>query len=341
MAGKAGSILVEAGCILLSLIVPVLVIASMQSHGGSHADSSTPVHVSAAAGPQWPVLICIAGIFAGIFIACFGLLLRLRLVVARGLLGMAWDDIESPEQYPELQRLSARSGRWMRIMKFGIPVIWVSMAVVVAIMVQVQRNAAISPAFAQPASLSAGSSTHGTMVAMDGVISLMMWTNVTGMLIAGTGLVLLVVKRFRERPTGRKKLKAAIIVGLTLFVASIVTTFLLGSVMRKTVRREVVQFLCSSGATWQAKINGQAVPEPRKIVEALSKTVPMAAHHSHSGEELTVVLESGTESLTLKVGKDSSYPDEYWVYFPGYHHTSLNEIGKVQTGVFDAWRKAD
>jgi|GEM_PF-6365065 len=334
--GKAGWMLAEVACTLVSLIVPVLVLASMQSHGGSSADSTAAARISTAAGSQWVGAICTTGLFAGIFIVCFGLLLRLRLAVASRLLGVAKSDTESLSQYPELQRLSARSARWMRIIKFAVPAIWVSMAVVVVIMVQVQRIAATPLVFAQPASLSAGSSTHETMVLMDRVIGLMMWTTMVGMLAAVTGLVLLSIKRFRESPTRRKRLKLVIVGGVLLFVASIAATFLLGSVMRQTVRRHVLSFL-GAGAVWQVTIDGQAVPEPEKFVEVLSKMAPLAAHHSHPEGELAVVLTSGTESLTLKVGRDSSYRDEYWVYFPSYRHTSVNEIGRIRTDTFDQW----
>jgi hypothetical protein len=50
---------------------------------------------------------------------------------------------------------------------------------------------------------------------------------------------------------------------------------------------------------------------------------------------IRVDIESEKGNLTLELGRDSGYAQEYWVFYPKYHVTSNNEIGRVTTPVFD------
>ena len=52
---------------------------------------------------------------------------------------------------------------------------------------------------------------------------------------------------------------------------------------------------------------------------------------------IRVDIESGKGNLTLELGRDSGYAQEYWVFYPKYRVTLNNEIGRVTTAVFDEY----
>jgi hypothetical protein len=52
---------------------------------------------------------------------------------------------------------------------------------------------------------------------------------------------------------------------------------------------------------------------------------------------IRVDIETDKGTLTLQLGRDSGYAQEYWVFYPKYRITSNNEIGRVTTPLFDEY----
>jgi hypothetical protein len=84
-------------------------------------------------------------------------------------------------------------------------------------------------------------------------------------------------------------------------------------------------------------INGVAVSNSKEIVSALRTLHWVQAHHSNPTERIAVEISDGSERLLLFLARDSGNPREYWVYFPRHWITSNDEIGRIETPVFDIY----
>jgi hypothetical protein len=83
-------------------------------------------------------------------------------------------------------------------------------------------------------------------------------------------------------------------------------------------------------------VNGKATTNSHEIL-AILKTLDWApAHHSSPTKRITVQI-SEHAPMTLELARDSSVPREYWVFYPKYYITRINEIGRVTTPLFDTY----
>jgi hypothetical protein len=104
--------------------------------------------------------------------------------------------------------------------------------------------------------------------------------------------------------------------------------------MSRIIRNEVVPFFQNASVNTRVYINSTPADDPNNIIAILSEVKPYTAHHSHALDTFEVRVETNGQTLTLRVGRDSSYKNEYWVMFPGFRHSSP-EIGRITTNIFD------
>ena len=90
----------------------------------------------------------------------------------------------------------------------------------------------------------------------------------------------------------------------------------------------------SSGAT--VSINGQPAKNAEEVINTLKGLRDVPAHHSSPTRRISVDAR-GTHPITLELGRDSSNPREYWVFYPKHLVTRDNEIGRITTPLFDAY----
>lgn len=119
------------------------------------------------------------------------------------------------------------------------------------------------------------------------------------------------------------------------FVIPIVMCFVLSYIVISIVRSHVKSELNSLSGDYEVLINGVEVKNPKRVIEELITFQPTLGHHSHPTLVLNVKIISGNGTLKLKLGRDSSLPQEYWVFYPRYLVTSTSEIGRVNTSIFD------
>jgi amino acid transporter len=119
------------------------------------------------------------------------------------------------------------------------------------------------------------------------------------------------------------------------FVLPIMAIFAIAVPMKSTVRAESLRFLKSVTGNVTVIVNGKTVDMPRDIVAELKKLAKIPAHHSSPMQRICVQVVDANYSLTFELGRDSKRPSEYWVFYPGYDLTALNEIGRVTTTIFD------
>ena len=124
----------------------------------------------------------------------------------------------------------------------------------------------------------------------------------------------------------------------TLFFAGpIIIAIAIAEIMAGRSRVEAINFLRDLSGNYKVYVNSQPAHDPDKIVSALKATSTQPAHHSHPTKMIHIDIESDTGRLTLDLGRDSGYAQEYWVFYPKYRVTSNNEIGRVTTSVFDEY----
>ncbi len=126
-------------------------------------------------------------------------------------------------------------------------------------------------------------------------------------------------------------------VAIACFILPIELTFLIAAPMDRTIRKETLRFLNSLSDNANVIINGKTVDNPSDVISNLKSLAKMQAHHSHPTQRIRIKVLSSDYSLTLELGRDSDMPSEYWVFYPGYRHSRLNEIGRINTTIFDKY----
>lgn len=121
------------------------------------------------------------------------------------------------------------------------------------------------------------------------------------------------------------------------FAGPIIIAIAIAEIMASHSRAEALSFLRDLSGNYRVYVNSQPVHDPDRIVSALKATAPQVAQHSHPTKMIRVDIESEKGNLTLELGRDSGYAQEYWVFYPKYRVTSNNEIGRVTTTVFDEY----
>jgi hypothetical protein len=121
------------------------------------------------------------------------------------------------------------------------------------------------------------------------------------------------------------------------FAGPIIIAIGIAEIIASRSRAEALSFLRDLSGNYKVYVNSQPGHDPDKIVSALKAIAPELAHHSHPKKMIRVDIESGKGNLTLELGRDSGYAQEYWVFYPKYRVTLNNEIGRVTTAVFDEY----
>jgi hypothetical protein len=120
------------------------------------------------------------------------------------------------------------------------------------------------------------------------------------------------------------------------FAAPILVAIAIAEIVSSRSRLEALSFLRNLSGNYKVYVNSKLAHDPDRVVSALKEVAPVPiGHHSHPTKMIRVDIQGETDSLTLELGRDSGYPQEYWVFNPSYRITSNNEIGRVITTVFD------
>jgi hypothetical protein len=119
------------------------------------------------------------------------------------------------------------------------------------------------------------------------------------------------------------------------FLGSIALVLITCDLMALSVRTKVQSFLDEVPDDVSVSINGQLTKKPGLVIGELRKIAPKPGHGSHATKRLDVEIINESEKLTLKLGRDSKWGQEYWVFYPKYRYTSKNEIGRISTNLFD------
>jgi len=126
------------------------------------------------------------------------------------------------------------------------------------------------------------------------------------------------------------------VISTSCFLLFLATTAALLEMAVGQARREV--FACLDGLTTaELSVNGRPAEHPAEILRAIRSLRPMGGHHSHPTTAIAVVVTCPQGSIALQLRRDSSAPQEYWVYYPTRRMTGSSEIGRIETSLFDGY----
>lgn len=124
---------------------------------------------------------------------------------------------------------------------------------------------------------------------------------------------------------------------VNFFVFSVVIAMVAASIVTNSARRDALHFINSLSGNYTVYVNQQQVRDSNRMISALKGIAPYWAHHSHPITRIRVDIRSDARDLTLELGRDSSNPQEYWVFSPEHGITSDTEIGRITTAAFDEY----
>jgi|SRR5436190_18242078 hypothetical protein len=121
------------------------------------------------------------------------------------------------------------------------------------------------------------------------------------------------------------------------FVGSIAVSMTAAEFSKHIAHADVLRELNALPSDCRVSVAGQRVDNPQTTLQVLRTLRWAAAHHSSPSHPIFVRVTTPTQDLVLNLSRDSSNPQEYWIFFPRYRVTSMNEIGRIFTDVFDAY----
>jgi len=122
---------------------------------------------------------------------------------------------------------------------------------------------------------------------------------------------------------------------ILFFLSSMALLLILGDLAKTGARNEFKKYLDKMSGDIAVRVNGELVANPKGVVSELKKVAPMVAHHSRTIKTIKVEILNTTYQLVLELGRDSDFPQEYWVFYPKHGWAFYDEIGRINTDLFD------
>jgi hypothetical protein len=130
------------------------------------------------------------------------------------------------------------------------------------------------------------------------------------------------------------KLIIVTISGGFFFVVPIATIFFFALIIESHARQEVLSFI-QSNTSYEMMIDGNKILDAAPYIQELRKIKIIAAHHSHTNLKIHMDIINSDKKITLILGQDSQNKNEFWIFYPKYRNTKLNEIGRLKTTIFE------
>lgn len=237
---------------------------------------------------------------------------------------------------PNRKELQTAGSQVVKIFLVVIFAFFLALSALAIIGIAVQKTQTEQQQYYQPASLSPGTFNYNLLTFLDSVTGVMFVIPMGALLLAVTLLVRSLLKK--EKQT-KKQIRIQIGSCVLLFMIPILSIFILSWPLKSITRHNVKNFLAGALPDAGVKINDHDVADAKTLIYELSQVKTFVAHHSHATRMIRIDIESSGDTLTLNVGQDSSYSDEFWVYYPAFRHTRANEIGRIRSKVFEEYFK--
>lgn len=148
------------------------------------------------------------------------------------------------------------------------------------------------------------------------------------------------MKYLRRRASTNLKVRSSYgfpVKSTLVFVTAIALAIILAEIISARSRTEALNFLQGLSGHYDVYINQRSISDSATVISALKALSPAVPHHSHPTNRIQVDIQNEKGTLHLELRRDSDNLQEYWVYYPKYTVTSNNEIGRINTTVFDAY----
>ncbi len=121
-----------------------------------------------------------------------------------------------------------------------------------------------------------------------------------------------------------------------VFVMSCISVLAIDGIVKAEARHEVLSYLDGLETT-QVSINGERATDPGGVLDMLRSMYSYWAHHTHPEGRILIDIRSNRGRLIVRLGRDSGRPDEYWVYYPRYYVSNIDEIDRIRTHLLDSY----
>jgi hypothetical protein len=133
--------------------------------------------------------------------------------------------------------------------------------------------------------------------------------------------------------SGLRGMSPAFFICILLFLAIIAVEFAVGAIIKAAALNEIRPVL--SGELESIAINGNPATRGSELFAALRAMRDTMGHHSHPIDSFDLSAKTSSGSVQLILRRDSGDFHEYWVFYPQFHATELNDVGHVFTDVLD------
>ena len=126
------------------------------------------------------------------------------------------------------------------------------------------------------------------------------------------------------------------LIGSSYFAWSIALDILLTDLIKTSAREEIKQFIAKPVENYEISVKGVYAKHPSKIIEEINKVTALPTHHSHATDLFPIIIKDleNNNSITLEIGQDSMWKNEYWIFNKNYWYTSHNEVGRIKSDFF-------
>ena len=194
----------------------------------------------------------------------------------------------------------------------------------------------------QPQILSQGSGTHSLLYFFDKIIQYLFLIPIIALILGAVLLTKSLLGKWwksgRKAPAVWKKTGYATIAA---FFLPIIIIFILSFTVKKIVRHEVKTWLENVSDDATVSINNEVIRKPQTVIDELRKLAAIPAHHSYATKRIRIAIRDNDQGLVIDLGRDSQLPQEYWVFYLGYRHTYVNEVGRITTSLFEGELKSE
>lgn len=260
----------------------------------------------------------------------------IRAIVLAQILGIA---LNSKTSEPQLRKLSQKAEKWMAITLFNALGAFLIISLMAIGSVKAERKKAPLQIVKinQPKRMSEGSEVDKDLYVLDIIVRHLWKVSLSAIGIAIVLILALIILKKIPLEKPGPATKFVMFTAGGMFIVPIIAGFMISGIMEKLVLREVRFFLKNASPAAKAAVRGRPVDNGAEIIKALEKIAPVPMRRSNYTKKFRVEITDGEEGLIVDLGRDASYGNEYWVFYPGYGYTLVNEIGRIRTNLFDEY----
>ncbi len=130
-------------------------------------------------------------------------------------------------------------------------------------------------------------------------------------------------------------MKAIFVIFALLVIVAVHVLLKVRDDFQLSVRDEVLASIQQCDPEAFVVVDGKTFNRSEDVFLALSNLTAHRPHHSHPEETFSVIIRNGAQIITLRLGRDSEFKDEYWVSVLKEESGAYTDIGSLRTDVFD------